>query len=79
MFRFDASVGYFLYPETENSDDLKLWMNCGSTYESNVRPRNDISITKHGLKIPLDALSYSDFSEKMKLSEQEFIQVFFTC
>lgn len=79
MFRFDASVGYFLYPETENSDDLKLWMNCGSTYESNVRPRNDISITKHGLKIPWDALSYSDFSEKMKLSEKEFIQVFFNC
>lgn len=79
MFRFDASVGYFLYPETENSNDLKLWMNCGSTYESNVRPRNDISITKHGLKIPLDALSYSDFSEKMKLREQEFIQVFFKC
>ena len=37
------------------SDDLKLWMNRGSTYESNVMPRDDISITKHGLKIRLSA------------------------
>ena len=47
MFRFDAKVGFYLYPEAEDSDDLKLRLNQGSTYESNVMPRDDISITKH--------------------------------
>ena len=32
MFRFDAKAGYYLYPEAEGSDDLKLWLNRGSTY-----------------------------------------------
>lgn len=31
MFRFDAKVGYYLYPEAEGSDELKLWMNRGSS------------------------------------------------
>lgn len=72
MFRFDAKAGYYLYPEAEGSDDLKLWMNRGSTYEANVVPRDDISVTKHGLKIPVKANDYSDFMLKMKLHEQEF-------
>ena len=72
MFRFDAKTGYYLYPEAEGSDDLKLRMNCGSTYEKNVMPRDDISLTKHGLKIPVDALNYAEFSVRMKTCEQEF-------
>lgn len=63
---------YYLYPEAEGSDDLKLRMNCGSTYEKNVMPRDDISLTKHGLKIPVDALNYAEFSVRMKTCEQEF-------
>ena len=39
MFRFDAKAGYYLYPEAEGSDDLKLWLNRGSTYEKNVMPQ----------------------------------------
>lgn len=78
MFRFDAKAGYYLYPEAEGADDLKLWMNRGSTYESNVMPRNDISITKHGLKIPVEVADYADFVAKMKTHEQEFIQAFAT-
>lgn len=50
MFRFDAKAGYYLYPESEGTDDLRLRMNQGSTYEKNVTPREDISVTKHGLK-----------------------------
>lgn len=50
MFRFDAKAGYYLYPESEETDDLRLRMNQGSTYEKNVTPREDISVTKHGLK-----------------------------
>lgn len=76
MFRFDAKTGYYLYPEAEGSDDLKLWMNRGSTFEENVMPRDDISITKHGLKIPVDAADYDEFVGKMKACEQEFKQVF---
>lgn len=77
MFRFDAKAGYYLYPEAEGSDDLKLWLNRGSTYEENVVPRDDISITKHGLKIPIDAQNYSEFTAKMKVQEQEFTSVFY--
>ena len=76
MFRFDAKVGFYLYPEAEDSDDLKLRLNQGSTYESNVMPRDDISITKHGLKVPTDAADYDEFVAKMKSSEKEFIQAF---
>lgn len=76
MFRFDAKTGYYLYPETEGLDDRKLWMNSGSTYESNVMPRSDVSITKHGLKIPKNAFDYLDFVAKIRTYEQEFRAAF---
>ena len=76
MFRFDAKTGFYLYPETEDSDDLKLRMNRGTTYEGNVSPRDDISITKHGLKIPADASDYTDFVKRMERAEREFVSVF---
>ena len=77
MFRFDAKAGYYLYPEADGADDLKLQLNRGSTYEENVVPRDDISITKHGLKIPIDAQNYLEFKAKMKVQEQEFTSVFY--
>lgn len=77
MFRFDAKAGFYLYPEAEGADDLKLRMNQGSTYESNVMPRDDISITKHGLKIPTDAADYDGFVARMRINEQEFVRAFF--
>jgi len=76
MFRFDAKTGYYLYPEADESDDLRLRMNCGSTYESNVRPREDVSITKHGLKIPTEAADYDEFVAAMKNREQDFVMEF---
>lgn len=76
MFRFDAKIGYYLYPEAENADDLILRMNRGSTYEKNVMPRDDISVLKHGLKIPMDVQNYADFIMRMKMSEQEFASEF---
>ena len=78
MFRFDAKTGYYLYPEAEGTDDMILWLNRGSTYENNVIPRDDISVTKHGLKIPVDVTDYNEFVTKMKACEQEFKQVFTT-
>ena len=80
MFRFDAKNGYYLYPETEGSEALQLWMNSGSTYEADVAPRNDISITKHGLKIPMDASCYNEFVNKIENFEKEFkstLQLYF--
>jgi 5-methylcytosine-specific restriction endonuclease McrBC regulatory subunit McrC len=76
MFRFDAKTGYYLYPEVEDTDDLILQMNSGSTYEKNVTARGDISLTKHGLKIPTKASDYSEFVMKIKAQEQAFIKIF---
>lgn len=76
MFRFDAKTGYYLYPEADGTEDLKLWMNRGSTYEANVMPRDDVCVTKHGLKIPMEAENYTVFVSKMKASEDAFRQAF---
>ena len=76
MFRFDAKTGYYLYPEAAGVNDLKLMMNSGSTYEDNVVSREDISVTKHGLIIPIKEVNYTDFIEQMKLHEKEFVDVF---
>lgn len=76
MFRFDAKAGFYLYPEAEGADDMKLRLNQGSTYESNVMPRDDISITKHGLKIPADTADYEGFAARMRINEQEFVRAF---
>ena len=51
-------------------------MNKGSTYESNVTARDDISVTKHGLKISVEAENYEVFVVRMKTREDEFRQVF---
>ena len=67
MFRFDAKVGFYLYPEAEGSDDPQLWMNRRSTYDANITPRDDISITKHGLKILMEAYDYMEFAVNSKI------------
>lgn len=76
MFRFDAKKGYCLYPEVVGADDLKLRMNQGLTYEANVCRRDDIYVVKHGLKIPMDALNYDDFTMRLKDSEEKFVNIF---
>lgn len=72
MFRFDAKKAYYLYPDAKESGDFLLMLNSGSTYEKNVLAREDISITKHGLKIPSDCANYNDFVEQIKISERTF-------
>lgn len=76
MYRFDAKVGYYLYPEADGDNDQVLYLNRGSTFENNVAPRDDVVITKHGLKIPINATSYCDFATQMGESEQQFLQPF---
>lgn len=75
MFRFDAKKGYYLYPEPTGAEPVKLQMNRGSTYEGNVSPREDISVTKLGLKIPINESSYDSFVSRMKIFEQEILQI----
>ncbi len=76
MFRFDAKTGYYLYPEAGDEDDVKLWMNRGSTFEADVSPREDVSVIKHGLKIPGNAQNYDSFVAEMKIQERKFLQIF---
>ena len=76
MFRFGAKDGFYLYPEAEGAEELTLRMNRGSTFESDVMPREDVRVTKHGLIIPTDAADYGEFTERMKKNEREFIRVF---
>lgn len=76
MFRFDAKRGYFFYPDIEDTDDKIMWMNRGSTYESNVMSRDDVCTIKHGLKIPDQADSYTAFIAIMRENEKEFVKTF---
>lgn len=77
MFWFDVKVGYYLYPETCATNDLLLWMNKGSTYEADATARDNVSVTKHGLKIPIGVQSYDTFVQQMRISECEFRKAFF--
>lgn len=76
MFRFDARTGYYLYPEANNNNELKLKLNSGSTYENNVSPRENVSVIKYGIKIPVDAENYEEFVWGMICSEEEFKKEF---
>lgn len=79
MFRFDAKEGFYLYPEAENTDDLRLCVNKGSSYENNVSTREEVCVTKHGLKIPNDTERYDDFVSKIKECEVVFIKRLSEC
>lgn len=79
MFRFEAKSGFYLYPETGDSQSLKLHLNRGTTYEANVTLREDICLTKLGLKIPANASDYDNFVSKMEKSEREFRSTLIEC
>ena len=72
MFRFDAKSGFYFYPEAAGGKNLLLNMNRGSTYEGDVSPRNDVTVIKHGLKIPNHTPDYQCFVQEMQTAEQEF-------
>lgn len=73
MFRFDAKIGYYFFPNHSGISDEIFYLNQGLTYEKNVQMREDIKVIKLGLKIPKEVVDYKDFSEKMKKAEQEFL------
>ncbi len=72
MFRFDAKTGMYLYPEANGLGDAVLYMNSGSTYENNVKPRDGVCVIKHGFKIPENVGDYKSFCLEMKKSEDLF-------
>lgn len=71
MYRFDASKGYYIYPDSEGQVPLVLNLNKGSTYENNVSVRDDVNIIKLGFKIPNKSADYDDF--KMQIHESELV------
>ena len=71
MYRFDASMGYYIYPDSEGQVPLVLNLNKGSTYENNVSARDDVNIIKLGFKIPNKSADYDDF--KMQIYESELV------
>lgn len=80
MLRFDAKLGYYLYPNDEENDEenseckQELKLNKGSTFKKNVEPRDDFCVIKLGLKIPKEkADNYEEFVKKMNESEKEFV------
>ena len=76
MFRFDAKKGYYLYPDSQSTGDVRLMLNEGVKYENNVKAREDICVIKHGLRIPHNANSYDDFVNVIKESESAFKELF---
>ncbi|WP_225309983.1 hypothetical protein [Staphylococcus auricularis] len=74
MFRFDAKTGCYFYPNHSIADNEVLYLNQGLTYEKNEQKREDTKVIKLGLTIPQDVEDYKDFTEKMKQSEQAFLE-----
>lgn len=72
MLRFDSKKGYYLYPESGEMDDRVFWVNSGTSYEDNVKRRDDICVVKHGLRIPVNSLTYDEFVSEMQLNEMTF-------
>lgn len=73
MLRFDAKKGFYFYPEcTQVAEEHILWVNSGTTYEKNVKRREDTCVIKHGLHIPDHSINYKNFSDQMHLEEITF-------
>ena len=76
MYRFDAKMGFYLYPNAEGDSDKQLWLYQGTTYENNEKARDDISVVKHGLTIPQDVKDYESFVSQILLEEKAFRCIF---
>lgn len=80
MFRFDAKKGYLLYPEKDNKEATKLYLNKGTTYENILSKREEtICIKKQGLIIPKVTESYDDFKNEIVKAENEFKNQVINC
>jgi 5-methylcytosine-specific restriction endonuclease McrBC regulatory subunit McrC len=76
MFRFDASVGLYIYPEDDAAksyDFKRQHLYTGFKDEKRI-PEEDIYLIKAGIKIPKDAKDGDDFIQKMSANEDEFVK-----
>lgn len=77
MFRFDSKKGYFIYPKESSDADVILYLNEGTTFEKNVKPRDDIIyVKKYGFIVPQGRTSFKEFSKTMERKESEFVKEF---
>ncbi len=72
MLRFDSKKAFYLYPESGENESKILVLNSGSTYENNVKSREDICLKKQGLVIANTASNYEEFREIMGKHEAAF-------
>lgn len=78
MYRFDSSKGYYIYPysvmENERSSKLPMellkGLNFGSKKESMKRDQK-ITVTKVGLRVPIETENYHEFRSMMRMNEYE--------
>lgn len=75
MFRFGAKNGIFFYPEgAERNEEhvQKYFLNKGISAERTTQISDDVFIEKIGFKVPQNAVSFEEFSQKILLSEDRF-------
>lgn len=72
MLRFDTRKGFYFYPSTGDTQEQRLQVNKGSTYEKDVVPRNDVFVVKLGLGIPECNGTYEEFTQKVRIAETVF-------
>lgn len=77
MFRFNAKIGFYIYPERDDSEnsELKMFLNQGTTFDNDIIKQQGISLTKLGLQIPNSQnLSYSEFVQAIRISESKIVE-----
>ena len=70
MYRFEAKVGLYLYPEVDNKKEEVLYLNSGTSYENNIKKRDDIKVIKLGLQLPCVYNDYKDYQSIMRKAEE---------
>ena len=77
MLRFDAKIGYLLYPHTESDSNpayQQMFLNKGIKNEAEGKvEEGEISVIKHGFQIPNEK-SYGAFAKAMQERENLFLE-----
>ncbi|MFC4984826.1 McrC family protein [Salinicoccus siamensis] len=78
MYRFDSIEGYYIYPhsimenarEPKRSMELLEGVNFGAKKGSGKR-KQSVTVTKLGIRVPMEVESYEEFKNMMAESEQK--------
>lgn len=68
MYRFDAKVGFYLFPDKKKSEPAQYQLLQGRKEKREY----SVNVEKLGLAIPQDCTSYQDFISAMKEAEEAF-------